>query len=57
MCLLLEGPMRQNEEHLTVSEVAEILDKNERTIKNAMSRITDKLENGSRIYELFRNTS
>ena len=57
MCLLLEGPMRQNEEHLTVSEVAEILDKNERTIKNAMSRITDKLENGSSIYELFRNTS
>ena len=57
MCLLLEGPMHQNEEHLTVSELAEILDKNERTIKNAMSRITDKLENGSSIYELFRNIS
>ena len=57
MCLLLEGPMHHNEEHLTVSEVAEILDKNERTIKNAMSRITDKLENGSSIYELFRNIS
>jgi ArsR family transcriptional regulator len=57
MCLLLEGSMHQNEEHLTVSELAEILDKNERTIKNAMSRITDKLENGSSIYELFKNIS
>ncbi len=57
MCLLLEGPMHQNEEHLTVSVLAEILDKNERTIKNAMSRITDKLENGSSIYELFKNIS
>jgi ArsR family transcriptional regulator len=57
MCLLLEGSMHQNEEHLTVSELAEILDKNERTIKNAMSRITDKLENGSSIYELFKNVS
>ena len=57
MCLLLEGPMHQDEEHLTISELAEILDKNERTIKNAMSRITDKLENGSSIYELFKNIS
>jgi ArsR family transcriptional regulator len=57
MCLLLEGPMHQNEEHLAVSELAEMLDKNERTIKNAMSRITDKLENGSSIYELFKNIS
>jgi DNA-binding CsgD family transcriptional regulator len=57
MCLLLEGPMHQNEEHLTISELAEILDKNERTIKNAMSRITNKLENGSSIYELFKNIS
>jgi DNA-binding CsgD family transcriptional regulator len=44
-----------NEEHLTVSELAKMLDKNERTIKNAMSRITDKLENGSSLYELFKN--
>ena len=57
MCLLLEGPMHQNEEHLTISELAEMLDKNERTIKNAMSRITNKLENGSSIYELFKNIS
>jgi ArsR family transcriptional regulator len=57
MCLLLEGPIHQNEGHLTVSEIAEMLDKNERTIKNAMSRITDRLENGSSIYELFKNIS
>ena len=57
MYLLLEGLMHQNEENLTVSELAEILDKNERTIKNAMSRITDKLENGSSIYDLFKNIS
>jgi ArsR family transcriptional regulator len=55
MCLLLEGSMHQNEERLTISELAEILDKNERTIRNAMSRITDKLENGSSIYEFFKN--
>ena len=55
MCLLLEGPMHLNEEKLTISELAEILDKNERAIKNAVSRITDKLEYGSSIYELFKN--
>jgi ArsR family transcriptional regulator len=55
MCFLLEGPMHLNEEQLTISELAEILDKNEKTIKNALSRITDKLEAGSSIYELFRN--
>ena len=57
VCLLLEGPMHQNEEHLTISELAEILDKNERTIKTAMSRITDKLEDDSSLYELFKNVS
>jgi len=57
MCLLLEGPMHLDEEKLTISELAEMLDKNERTIKNAMSRITNKLENGSGIYELFKNIS
>jgi uncharacterized NAD(P)/FAD-binding protein YdhS len=33
MCLLLERPMHLNEEKLTVSELAEMLDKNERTSK------------------------
>ena len=51
----MEGPMCRKEEQLTISELAEILDKNERTIKNALSRITDKLEIGSNIYELFKN--
>jgi ArsR family transcriptional regulator len=55
MCLLLEGPMHKNEEHLTISELAVMLDRNERTIKNAMSRITDKLEIGSDIYDLFKS--
>ena len=55
MCLLLEGPMHQDEEHLTISELAEILDKNEKTIRNALSRITGKLEIGSNIYEVFKN--
>ena len=57
MCLLLEGPMHLNEERLTISDLAEILDKNERTIRNVLSRITDRFENGSSIYELFRNIS
>ena len=57
MRLLLEGPMHLNEEKLTISDLAEILDKNERTIRNALSRITDSLENGSGIHELFKNIS
>jgi transcriptional antiterminator len=57
MCLLLKGPMHLNEEKLTISDLAEILDKNERTIRNALSRITDRLENGSGIHELFKNIS
>ena len=57
MCLLLEGPIHLNEEKFSISELAEMLNKNERTIKNAMSRITDKLENGSSVYELFKNIS
>jgi hypothetical protein len=59
MCFLLEGPMHLNEEKLTISDLAEILDKNERTIRNALSRITDRLEleNGSGIHELFKNIS
>jgi ArsR family transcriptional regulator len=57
MCLLLEGSTLPNEEQLTISELAEILDKNERAIRNALSRITDKLENGSGIYEFFKNLS
>jgi ArsR family transcriptional regulator len=57
MYLLLEGPMHLNIEKLTISDLAEILNKNERTIRNALSRITDRLENGSSIYELFKNIS
>jgi predicted transcriptional regulator len=57
MCLLLEGPKDQNQTQPTISELAEILDKNERMIRNALSRITDKLENGSSIYEMFNNIS
>jgi DNA-binding transcriptional ArsR family regulator len=57
MCLLLEGPMYLNEEKLTISDLAEILDMNERTIRNALSRITDRLENRSGIHELFKNIS
>jgi ArsR family transcriptional regulator len=57
MYLLLEGPMHLNIEKLTISDLAEILNKNERTIRNALSRITDRLENGSGIYELFKNIS
>jgi predicted transcriptional regulator len=57
ICLLLEGPKDQNQTQRTTSELAEILDKNERMIRNALSRITDKLENGSNIYELFNNIS
>jgi ArsR family transcriptional regulator len=55
ICSIMEGPMCRKEEQLTVSELAEILDKNEKTIRNALSRITDKLEIGSNIYELFKN--
>jgi predicted transcriptional regulator len=55
ICSIMEGPMCRKEDQLTISELAEILDMNERTIKNALSRITDKLETGSNIYELFKN--
>ena len=55
ICCIMEGPMCRKEEQLTISELAEILDKNEKTIRNALSRITNKLEIGSSIYELFKN--
>jgi len=55
ICSIIEGPMCRNEEQLTVSELAELLDKNEKTIRNTLSRITDKLEIGSNLYELFKN--
>lgn len=55
ICSIIEGPMCRNEEQLTISELAELLDKNEKTIRNALSRITDKLEIGSNLYELFKN--
>jgi predicted transcriptional regulator len=57
ICSIMEGPMCRKEEQLTISELAEILDKNEKTVKSALSRITDKLEMGSDIYELFNNLS
>ncbi|MGA7369580.1 MAG: ArsR family transcriptional regulator [Nitrososphaeraceae archaeon] len=57
ICSIMEGPMCRKEEQLTISELAEILDKNEKTIKNALSRITDKLETGSGVYELFKSIS
>src|ERR687892_2830884 len=57
ICSIMEGPMCRKEKQLTISELAEILDKNEKTIRNALSRITDKLENGSGIYEFFKNLS
>jgi ArsR family transcriptional regulator len=57
ICSIMEGPMCRKEEQLTISELAEILDKNEKAIRNALSRITDKLEIGSNIYELFKNLS
>jgi ArsR family transcriptional regulator len=57
MCSIMEGPFHQKEEQRTISELAEILDKNERTIRNAISRITDKLEMGTSIQELFKNLS
>jgi ArsR family transcriptional regulator len=49
--------MHLNEEQLTISELAEILDRNEKTIKAAISGITAKLQAGSGIYELFHNIS
>jgi predicted transcriptional regulator len=55
ICSIMEGPMCRKEEQLTISELAEILDKNEKTIRNVLSRITDKLEIGSNIYEVFKN--
>jgi ArsR family transcriptional regulator len=57
ICSIMEGPMCRKEEQLTISELAEILDKNEKIVKNALSRITDKLEMGSDIYELFKHLS
>jgi ArsR family transcriptional regulator len=55
ICSIMEGPMCRKEEQLTISELAEILDKNETTIRNALFRIIDKLEIGSNMYEVFKN--
>ncbi len=52
---LKQSILKKKEEQLTISELAEILDKNEKTIRNALSRITGKLEIGSNIYEVFKN--
>jgi ArsR family transcriptional regulator len=57
ICSIMEGPMHQKEELRTISELAEILDLNERTIRSAISRVTDKLEMGTSIQEFFKNLS
>jgi ArsR family transcriptional regulator len=57
MCSIMEGSMHQKEEQRTISELAETLDMNERTIRSAISRITDKLEMGTSIQEFFKNLS
>jgi predicted transcriptional regulator len=55
MCLIMEETIPQKENKITVSELAEILDLKERTIKNVLARITDKLGTKSNINELFKN--
>lgn len=55
MCFIIEKYIPQKEEKITVSELAEILDLKERTVKNALARITDKLELKSNVHELFKN--
>jgi hypothetical protein len=55
ICLLLEGPKDQNQTQPTTSELAEILDRNEKAIRNALSRITERLEIGTDAYVLFKN--
>src|ERR671918_2529400 len=55
VCLLLEGPKDQNDKQSTISELAEVLDRNEKAIRNALSRITERLEIGTDAYELFKN--
>lgn len=55
MCLIMERYTLQKEEQLAISELAEILDLKEKTIKNALARITDKLGTNSNMGELFKN--
>jgi predicted transcriptional regulator len=55
ICLIMEETTPQKEEKLTISELAEILDLKERTVKNILARITDKLGMKSNINELFKN--
>ena len=55
VCLLLEGPKDQNDKQSTISELAEVLDRNEKAIRNALSRITERLEIGTDAYVLFKN--
>jgi ArsR family transcriptional regulator len=55
MCLIMERYALQKEEQLSISELAEILDLKENTIKNAVARITDKLGMRSNTHELFKN--
>jgi DNA-binding CsgD family transcriptional regulator len=46
--------MHQKEELRSSSELAETLDMNERTIRSAISKISDKLEMRTSIQELFK---
>jgi ArsR family transcriptional regulator len=55
MCLIMEEPIYKKGEQLTIQELAEMLDKNEKAIRNALSGIIHKLESGSDIHELFEN--
>jgi ArsR family transcriptional regulator len=55
ICLIMEETIPQKENKITVSELAEILDLKERTIKNVLARITDKLGTKSNVRELFKN--
>lgn len=55
MYFIIEETNPQKEAKITISEIAEILDLKERTVKNALVRITDKLGMKSNIHELFKN--
>ncbi len=55
MYFIIEKYIPQKEDKITVSELAEILDLKERTIKNVLARIPDKLGMKSNIQELLKN--
>ncbi len=55
ICLIMEENIPQKEEKSTILELAEILDLKERTVKNILARITNKLGMKTNIKELFKN--